>query len=373
MHRVRAEPPGTYATAQNRGLTAGSTAAAPASYGTQPGAPSNYGNDSYGAAPGAAAGASTSQPYGGAGTSQGFYSPDYRGAAGSTGADQPLRRGRPIRLGRRAGRQRIRTARMARAAMRDRLSPVRLRAKAAPRHPLLTVRPRTPTARRQLPQLPTAITITVATAAPIAMRLAAARTVAEPPAAVSTVRLGPMPERCPRPRRCLPPAVAAGGYRPGSTARNTQFGTSDNLNVPGGESVQPASFAGGSQGSGSSLYAPGPVGSNGSYPTSEVSPTQDGHGSRQQLSEHLPTVSRQEMRIATRADGPRCSFLACKVNRRHFGIRVARAVSPFAAMARKSPLESSGLLRTDTGFLKLSDLFRAFSASVASIGRAPHS
>ena len=86
--------------------------------------------------------------------------------------------------------------------MRARLSPVQLTTKAGPWHRLLTVRPLMDTAKRQLPQRPTAITVTVATAAPTVMRLAAART-AEPPLAVSTVKLRPMPERCQRRKRCL--------------------------------------------------------------------------------------------------------------------------------------------------------------------------
>jgi len=41
----------------------------------------------------------------------------------------------------------------------------------------------------------------------------------------------------------------SGGYRPGSTGRPTQFGTSDNINVGAADSVRRASFAGGNENS----------------------------------------------------------------------------------------------------------------------------
>jgi hypothetical protein len=72
---------------------------------------------------------------------------------------------------------------------------------------------------------------------------------------------------------------APGSYRPGSTARATQFGSSSELSVPGEDDVQPASFAGGSAGSPSNAAAgvtPPPYGSydGGSYapPTQMASP-----------------------------------------------------------------------------------------------------
>ena len=285
--------PGTYATAQNRGLTAGSTAAAPASYGTQPGAPSNYGNASYGAAPGAAAGASTSPSYGGAGTSQGFYSPDYRGAAGSTGATSPYAR-------------QANPAGMASGTAADPYGSYGQGGYAGPSQASPAYSQGGASAPAPYGAAPNAYGQASAPAAPNGNYNYAGNRSTDGYATGGSAYGGgtsggsiygetrPNAGAMPAAQEMPSAAVAAGGYRPGSTARNTQFGTSDNLNVPGGESVQPASFAGGSQGSGSSLYAPGPVGSNGSYPASEVSPTQDGHGSRQQLSEHLPAVSRQK-------------------------------------------------------------------------------
>ena len=52
----------------------------------------------------------------------------------------------------------------------------------------------------------------------------------------STVTAGPSTQQ----------TAAPGTYRPGSTARATQFGSTSGISVPGTENVQPASFAGGS-------------------------------------------------------------------------------------------------------------------------------
>lgn len=262
--------PGTYATAQNRGLTAGSTAAAPASYGMQPGATNTYGNNSYGAAPGAATGASASSPYGGAGASQGFYSPDYRGAVGSASAASPYaRQANPA--GPASG-----TADPYGAygqgsyAGSSQANPAYSQGGASGPAPYGAA----PNAYGQSP----------APAAPYGnyggnQSTDSYTTGGGGGGAYSGTPTGSVYGQtqsyagaAPAPQAMPSATVAAGGYRPGSTARSTQFGTSENLNVPGGEPVQPASFAGGSQGSGSSLYAPGPVGNNGSYPAGDGAP-----------------------------------------------------------------------------------------------------
>jgi hypothetical protein len=267
--------PGTYATAQNRGLTASPTAAAPASYGNQMGAPSSYGNASYGATPGTAAGASASPSYGGAGTSQGFYSPDYRGAAGSTGATSAY------------GRQ-ANPAGMASGTAADPYGSYGQGSYTGPSHanPAFNQGGSAPAPYGATPN---AYGQTPAPTSPGGNYNYAGNRGADGYASGGNAYGGGTSggsiysETRPQagavsPAQEMPPAtVAAGGYRPGSTSRNTQFGTSDNLSVPGGESVQPASFAGGSQGGGSSLYAPGPVGS-GTYPTSETTPTRTATG-----------------------------------------------------------------------------------------------
>ncbi len=258
--------PGTYATAQNRGLTGGQTAAAPASYGTQPGAPGNYGNASYGAMPGTATPAPTSQSYGGAGTSQGFYSPDYRGAASPTGPTSPY-------------------ARQANTAgtTADPYGSYGQGSYAAPSQPSQTWSQGAASAPAPYGAVPSAYGQAATPAPNSSYNYAGSRgtdsyanggTAYGSGNAGSSVYGEARPSAGTAPPQEMPPAaIASGAYRPGSTARSTQFGTSDNLNVPGGEPVQPASFAGGNQGSGSSLYAPGTVGGNGPYPASEASPT----------------------------------------------------------------------------------------------------
>ena len=262
---------GTYATAQNRGLTAGSTAAAPASYGMQPGAPSNYGNTSYGAVPGSATGASPSPSYGGAGTSQGFYSPDYRGAAGSTGAASPYAgQANPARPASGMTADPYGAYSQGGYAGSSQPSPAYNQGGALAPAPYGAAT--NGYGQASAPAAPNGNynyggnrgTDSYATGGSAYGGASAGSIYGQTPSNAGAV---------PAAQEMPPAGAAAGGYRPGSTARSTQFGTSDNLNVPGGESVQPASFAGGSQGSGSSLYAPGPVGSNGSYPASEVSPT----------------------------------------------------------------------------------------------------
>ena len=270
-----AASPGTYATAQNRSLTAGSTAAAPASYGTQPGAPSNYGNSSYGAMPGAAAGASAGPSYGGAGTSQGFYSPDYRGATGSTG-------GATSSYGRPAS-----PAGMASGTAADPYGSYGQGSYAGPSqaNPAFNQGGSAPAPYGAAPN---AYGQTAAPTGSSGYNYTDNRGTAGYAAGGNAYAGGtsggsiysetrPQAGAAPAAQEMPPATVATGGYRPGSTSRNTQFGTSDNLSVPGGESVQPASFAGGSQGGGSSLYAPGPVGS-GTYPTSETTPTRTATG-----------------------------------------------------------------------------------------------
>lgn len=269
--------PGTYATAQNRSLTGSQTATAPAGYGTQPGAASNYGNASYGVAPGAAAGIPTNPAYGGAGTSQGFYSPDYRGAAGSTGATSSYaKQANPAGMANGAGADAYGSYGQSGYAGASQATQPWSQTGAPAPAPYAAA----PNAYGQTPAVATpngnynyggnrSTDSYASGGAAYGGGTSAGSVYAES---------RPNAPAVPPAQDTPSTAYAAGGYRPGSTARNTQFGTSDNLNVPGGESVQPASFAGGSQGSGSSLYAPAPVGSNGSYPTSETSPTRTATG-----------------------------------------------------------------------------------------------
>jgi hypothetical protein len=267
-----AASPGTYATAQNRGLTAGS--AAPASYGAQSDVPSGYGNASYGAMPGTAAGASVNPSYGGAGTSQGFYSPDYRGAAGSTNASNSY--GRPANA-----------AGMASGTTADPYGSYGQGGYAGPSqaNPAFNQGGSAPA---PYGAAPSAYGQAPAPTGSSGYNYADSRGTAGYAGGGAAQGGGtsggsiysesrPQAGVAPAPQEMPPAAVAAGSYRPGSTSRNTQFGTSDNLNVPGGESVQPASFAGGSQGGGSSLYAPGPVAA-GTYPASEAVPTRTAAG-----------------------------------------------------------------------------------------------
>jgi hypothetical protein len=97
----------------------------------------------------------------------------------------------------------------------------------------------------------------------------AAAAYGQTPAYPSTGQMGPVAQN----------PASPGSYRPGSTSRSTQFGTSDNINVPGRESVQPAVYAGGAGASGSQTpsssapatygsdpYSPAPQTATGGYP-----------------------------------------------------------------------------------------------------------
>jgi len=262
---------GGYATSPYRSPTASGTPATPASYGTQPGSANTYPNAAYGAAPGAAQSAPPANAYGGSGASQGFYSNDYRGAAAPAGAPNAY-----------AG-------------------------QAGPAGPPATHGADAYGAYGQSGYAGTSQTgqgwSQGGAPAPYDATANAYGQPAAPPALGSYDPTGnhrgndgyaagggayggstygdinasaaPMPSA----QQPYPAAVASGGYRPGSTARNTQFGTSERLNVPG-ESVQPASFAGSSQGgSGSSLSAPSPVGGNSNYQYGEDPPTRTATGS----------------------------------------------------------------------------------------------
>lgn len=263
--------PGAYSTAQNRSLTGGS-AAAPSGYGSQLGSANNYGNSGYGAAPGAAAGAAAGPAYGGAGTSQGFYSPDYRGTAGSTspyGAQ-------PGSLG---------------GTTRPAADPYGAYSQGGYAAPSQANPAWNQGGTASAPYAASPGIYGQAPAAPAANGGYGAGRGADgyasggaaygdsgiaPGGGASAGSVygaaGPTAGSGYAAQEMAPAAVAGGAYRPGSTSRSTQFGTSDALNVPG-QAVQPASFAGGAQGGGSSLYSPAPTAGSGAYPPADSYPT----------------------------------------------------------------------------------------------------
>jgi len=260
---------GSYANNPYRGPTASGTPAAAASYGPQPGSPNAYPNAGYGAATGNAPGIAPANAYGGSSTSQGFYSPDYRGNSSPSGASSLY-----------AG-------------------------QAGSSGPVATPGGDAYGAYGQNGQNGYAGTPQTAqswnqggAAPPYGATSAYGQAAGSPPPGSydpygnnrgndayaggsvagaygnANATAGPTPAA----PQSYPAAVASGGYRPGSTARNTQFGTSDHLNVPG-ESIQPASFAGGGQGgSGSSLAPPSPVGGNYGYEDGADSQTRTATG-----------------------------------------------------------------------------------------------
>lgn len=265
-----------YAGAPYRSPTTGGTAAGTASYGTQPGGANYYSNASYGATSGAG---SANQAYGQTGASQGFYSPDYRGAsapAGGTGAyaRQSAPGGYPTGAGGDAygsygqggyaasgggtGQQ------LGQAAPP---SPAPYAGAGASNYGANAAYGTSSNSYGQSQAPATAPGYNAPGSYPSSSGYAGAAgsyggqtyggSMYGDAGAAGSQAAGQQP---------LSPAVASGGYRPGSTARNTQFGTSDNLNVPAGESVQPAVFAGGGQGGNSSpLSAPSPAVGN-TYP-----------------------------------------------------------------------------------------------------------
>lgn len=270
---------GNYGANPYSGPASGGVSATPASYGGQPSSASGYPASAYGAAPGAAQAAagpsaasygspaasygSSAAPYGSPAASQGFYSPDYRGSASTAGspsvyASQPGLASPPPTSG------------------GDAYGAYGPGGYGGASQPGPSAAPYGATANAYAqPAAPGA----PGSYAPDGDARANSGYATDGGAYGSSVYGDARASASPLPPAQQAPATIAGGsYRPGSTARSTQFGTSDQLNVPG-ESVQPASFAGGGQGgSSSSLSAPGPVGGTGSYPYGDASPTRTATG-----------------------------------------------------------------------------------------------
>ncbi len=242
---------GSYAS-NSRGPGAGGTAATPASYGglsPNPAAP-------YNAGPGTTPG-SASAPYGGANASQGFYSPEYRGTGGATAAanaysGQPGLSSPPPAYGGDAY-----GTYSANGAMPGAMAPG---APAAPSwgqtNPQPTYQP-----------APNAYGQAMATAQPGGYA-AYGSNYADGGYAASGPSTGASygenfngPAQATPIQQADPSVMAAGAYRPGSTARNTQFGTNGSLSVPPGDSVQAASFAGAGQNVGNGALSPATPGS----------------------------------------------------------------------------------------------------------------
>ena len=250
---------GGYANSPYRAPASGGTTAAPASFGANSSSVSPNTNQGYATAPGVAPGSPPASTYGAPGSSQGFYSPDYRGAPGTAGsssvyANQPGPAGPVASQG----------------------------ADAYGSYGQSWQGGTTPTQQGwgQGGAQPSAMY--GATAGGYGQAVPSASGNFAPygnqsghqgyPSGGSAYGGGgygaPPVNAGPMPGGGTPhsPAVASGGYRPGSTSRATQFGTSDNLNVQPGQSVQPASFAGGGQPEPeSSLSAPSPAGGNSYY------------------------------------------------------------------------------------------------------------
>jgi len=277
-----------YANNQYRGTTAGGTVAGTPSYGAQPGGANYYSNASYGGASGANRDAGqASQAYSGTGSSQGFYSPDYRGSPGPAGGTSAYaRQSAPAGYGPGPSGDAYGTyGQSGRAAnpgtngqpwgQSGAASPAPYAGPAGTNYGGGAGYGNGSSSYGQASNPASAGGYDASGATRSATGYAGGAgsyggstyggsvygdTQTAPPQALG--------------QESYSPAIAAGAYRPGSTARSTQFGTSNNLSVPSGESVQPASFAGAGQaGGGSPLSAPSPIGGSAAPQGGEPYPT----------------------------------------------------------------------------------------------------
>ncbi|NLF70014.1 MAG: hypothetical protein GX575_13290 [Candidatus Anammoximicrobium sp.] len=284
----------TYANNQYRGTPAGGTTPGAAAYGSQPGGANYYSAASYGTAAGANRGVgSANQAYGGTGSSQGFYSPDYRGAptpaAGGTSAyarpsapaSYPAESGGyPAGSGGDAYGSYNQSGRVATPSAASQPWGQPAATSATPYAGTAGSSYGGAAAYGQTPATNAAPAYD-ASGANRGTTGYAGSTGAYSGSTYGGSLYGNAQPAAPQAsgQDSLSPVVAAGGYRPGSTGRNTQFGTSDNLSVPSGEAVQPASFAGAGQAAGgSSLSAPSPIGGNAQNPDGGSSPAQTATG-----------------------------------------------------------------------------------------------